>query len=789
MPATRARWPQFADFKMRKNQRQRFPPLLRTAVAAAPPAVRTAHPRSATTKAAEKPLKKAAAQSKASPIAKAPLSRHAAAPPPPAVAPPPRRAAAAPPPAVRELRPRSAVAKADAKPPTPRRTVAPPPAVASRRAVAAPPPAVRALRPRSATKPAAKPPKKQAAQTKAAPTAKAPAPRRAGAAVAPAAKAVTPRLSAAVPTPKRTPHAPTPASPTATGGCTDATRRRSTAAAPPPPSSPLARSPLAAAPSPVLPPNTDWFDAADPAKVAAVRVALQGDPPALRRGALPVGRAAEARALDTALARALASGRGGVAWVSGRSGSGKSLAVKALLDAPGAAWRAAPRAAPPRAPPVASVWLNCMLLQYPGDAASRLADALDAARGWSGGGGAAATLRPVVHAADRPRSAAAATASEPHDDALDRARRAAAALSTPRAGGGVVIVLDEADALATGCPACPLRALLALAAAPAANAVVVAVANAADAGLRLARAATADGGRDPVASIHFDPYGAAALAAVLTTRLAPLPGAAFHPRALRLLTTRVAARGGDARAAVKAAVKALELAGEDAAAVAAAPRRERDGAPLSPTSAALRRASASSAPAATASTNTLVGLHHADAAAGAASGDAWAERAVADAPPAAQFALVALLRASRRAAVKPAASATATGAAASAPPPAFGIKRALHVSCPPCAPPRKAAQALRRAPPPGAPFDAVFAAHSALCVRLGVRPASSADVTAALASLESSGLADINRGAERPRVGGRSMAEAGRRAVPRVGMDAVRGALAGTRLLAACLEE
>ena len=505
-------------------------------------------------------------------------------------------------------------------------------------------------------------------------------------------------------------------------------------------------------------------------------------------GALPVGRAAEARALDTALARALASGRGGVAWVSGRSGSGKSLAVKALLDAPGAAWRAAPHGAPPRAPPVASVWLNCMLLQYPGDAASRLADALDAARGWSGGGGGAATLRPIVHAADRPRSAAAATASEPHDDALDRARRAAAALSAPRAGGGVVIVLDEADALATGGPACPLRALLSLAAAPSANAVVVAVANAADAGLRLARAATADGGRDPVASIHFDAYGAAALAAVLATRLAPLPGAAFHPRALRLLTTRVAARGGDARAAVKAAVKALELAAEDASAVAAAPRGESDGAPLSPTSASLRRAPASPAPATT-TTNTLVGLHHADAAVGAASGDAWAERAVADAPPAAQFALVALLRASRRAAVKPAASATTTGAAASAPSPAFGIKRALHVSCPPCAPPRKAAQALRRAPPPGAPFDAVFAAHSALCVRLGVRPASSADVAAALASLESSGLADITRGAERPRVGGRSMAEAGRRAVPRVGMDAVRGALAGTRLLAACLEE
>ena len=33
------------------------------------------------------------------------------------------------------------------------------------------------------------------------------------------------------------------------------------------------------------------------------------------------------------------------------------------------------------------------------------------------------------------------------------------------------------------------------------------------------------------------------------------------------------------------------------------------------------------------------------------------------------------------------------------------------------------------------------------------------------------------------------MAEAGRRAVPRVGLDAVRGGLAGTRLLAAWLEE
>ena len=42
----------------------------------------------------------------------------------------------------------------------------------------------------------------------------------------------------------------------------------------PPPATPPARSPLAAAPSPVLPSNTDWFDAADPAKVAAVRTSI-----------------------------------------------------------------------------------------------------------------------------------------------------------------------------------------------------------------------------------------------------------------------------------------------------------------------------------------------------------------------------------------------------------------------------------------------------------------------------------------------------------------------------------
>ena len=558
-------------------------------------------------------------------------------------------------------------------------------------------------------------------------------------------------------------------------------------------------SPLAPAPTARAPLDSGWFDPADPAKVALVRRALQGDFLAPPPGHAPVARATEARALDAAVAACLASGRGGVVWVSGRSGTGKSLTANAVLAAPNAAWRGAPRGAPAGAPPPAAVWLNCFLLETPSSAPSRLADALEAAAAWDG-----RLPRLVVPATARP--AAGRRDGEPADAALDRARRAAAALSAAPSGGGVVIVLDEADAVATGATP-PLRALLSLAAAPDARVALIAIANAADADRRLARL---DGGREPVASIHFEPYAPSALASLLGARVASLPGAAFHPRALRLVAARVAARGGDARAAVKAAGRALELACADAGAgvgaAGGAPKappapaptplspRNPAAQPLSPAAAAARPAPP---PATTAPPPLvrLVGLHHADAACAAAT-DAWGERAVADLPPACQFALVALLRAARAAARGGGGGGGALAALAGRP--AFCAPAAprakvggssFSVSCPVTAAAPKKKPAAAAAPPAGAALDAVLAAHAKLCARLGVRAAPSADVAASLAALEGAGLAELSRGAERPRVGGRSRAEAGRRAAPRVGVDAVRGALAGTRLLAACLED
>lgn len=73
-------------------------------------------------------------------------------------------------------------------------------------------------------------------------------------------------------------------------------------------------SPLAPAPTARAPLDSGWFDPADPAKVALVRRALQGDFLAPPPGHAPVARATEARALDAAVAACLASGRGGVVY-------------------------------------------------------------------------------------------------------------------------------------------------------------------------------------------------------------------------------------------------------------------------------------------------------------------------------------------------------------------------------------------------------------------------------------------------------------------------------------------
>ena len=84
-----------------------------------------------------------------------------------------------------------------------------------------------------------------------------------------------------------------------------------------------------------------WFDPADASKVALARQALQGAPPPPPPGCAPLARAHEARALDAALAERLRAGRGGLVWVTGRSGTGKSLTVAAVLAAERARWRTA----------------------------------------------------------------------------------------------------------------------------------------------------------------------------------------------------------------------------------------------------------------------------------------------------------------------------------------------------------------------------------------------------------------------------------------------------------------
>ena len=115
--------------------------------------------------------------------------------------------------------------------------------------------------------------------------------------------------------------------------------------------------------------------------------------------------------------------------------------------------------------------------------------------------------------------------------------------------------------------------------------------------------------------------------------------------------------------------------------------------------------------------------------------------------------------------------------------------------------PRACSISSRAAARAGAPLEAVLAANAALCERLGVRPPPAAEVSAAVAALEGAGLVEssaaaggkamgmgVGRGRGRGKGGGGAGASS-RRVAPRVGMDAVRGALAGTRLLAACLED
>lgn len=100
--------------------------------------------------------------------------------------------------------------------------------------------------------------------------------------------------------------------------------------------------------------------------------------------------------------------------------------------------------------------------------------------------------------------------------------------------------------------------------------------------------------------------------------------------------------------------------------------------------------------------------------------------------------------------------------------------------------------ASRAAARAGAPLEAVIAANAALCERLGVRPPPAAEVSAAVAALEGAGLVEASclggKGKGKGRGGGGGVG-ASRCFAPRVGLDAVRGALAGTRLLAACLED
>lgn len=437
--------------------------------------------------------------------------------------------------------------------------------------------------------------------------------------------------------------------------------------APAPPLSSATLPPLRPAPLPVLPLNPAWFDAGCPSKVAAVRAALLDDPPPPPPGCAPHCRSAEAAALDRAADAALARPRGGVVWVTGRSGTGKSLTARAVLGrsgrvsartaaaggwaglgaglgagvGAGAAGPCSSGSTPPAAalpsPPV--VWVNCLELACPGDVYARVADGLAAfaaaAAAITAGGAvsasAAASSRAKAALAAARRAAAWRAAhpilsvstdlpppdrGEPGDDALARARAALAALSAPGAGGGAVIVLDEADALdrggegggggggagmpggggvagggpaASGAPSAtvpsnrplpPLRRLLdalTVGAPAGARAAVVAVANTVDLALRVGGAAVAPAPCGPGPSsassttsassvIHFHPYDAPALATLLAARLAGLPGAAFAPRGLDLLARRVAGRCGDMRAAVGAAARALELAARDAAA-------------------------------------------------------------------------------------------------------------------------------------------------------------------------------------------------------------------------------
>ncbi|KAK9840798.1 hypothetical protein WJX81_005432 [Elliptochloris bilobata] len=295
-----------------------------------------------------------------------------------------------------------------------------------------------------------------------------------------------------------------------------------------------------------------WFDPIDQQKVHEVKTALHVS--AAPGGAAPLCREAQLRELEAALQALAAEGRGGALYVSGLPGSGKSLTVHEALRR---AWRAERNAGRP-APRLVSI--NCMTLAHPTEVFSRIAAGLaappaDAADPimypgpcGEGVGNASAALAALKAAAQAP------SAATPKARGVGRGRRSAGG-GKGRPQGLAVVVLDEMDQLLAGDPAV-LTELFLLPKLPGARLVLAGVANSLDLTERALPLLAALGARPHL--LPFPAYDAGQLQALLSQRLARLPGPVFQPQALRLCAKKVASRSGDMRRALEACASALD---------------------------------------------------------------------------------------------------------------------------------------------------------------------------------------------------------------------------------------
>lgn len=312
-------------------------------------------------------------------------------------------------------------------------------------------------------------------------------------------------------------------------------------------------------------PDPNWFDAADPAKVRAVKAALHASREAHKQ--LPLCRDREVTQLQSVLQRALHSGRGGFTYVAGTPGIGKTLTVRAVVLAEAARLGGCAPGKADAMPPPALVYMNCMSLDG-NTLLGRVAEGLQRDM-----------HRTLKQAREDPLHQPTGKVTFPSTrDAKERLQSLLANPNPTKAGGAQrrgargkqqgtaslrIVILDELDGLlGSTASLLELKELLGMACEADSHLLVVGISNS----INLIDQCADDLSikAEEVQKVLFNPYTRQQMAAILEQQMQRLPGPVFEPMALRLCAAKMADNHGDVRKALSTCEAALDMLVDDA---------------------------------------------------------------------------------------------------------------------------------------------------------------------------------------------------------------------------------